>query len=652
MADELTIEQQKAIALANARARAAQSPSQPQTIYTEETIYDPVSGLPLSSPAYGPETTGYTDTARKALTSAAAVPISLATGVARSSGAVGVPQLVSKVVGSNVGDEGVKALGQIEKGMEQQGGEYLQKGANIIGQAAPFVMGGMAQSPLGTASVSDKATQLASKIPALPSYAQNILGNVGMGITAQALSPEKTGLSGEQYAKEKLENMGTTGVISGALPVIGQGAAWLGNKAIQGGKAFIEPLYEGGRERILGRALREAAGGETNKAITNLKAYQPRVAGTELTAAEVAGVPSLAATQRAVMATSPEATNLASARLASNAQARAQALENIATDTRLGKYATLRQNVADDLYEDALNKSMNFAKLPRKLQLEVSSLAETPAIKKAMSEARTNAANRGVDIGDPAGSLRGLHETKMALDDQINNLQAILEKSGKKGAKNAELDGLISAKNRLLSFIENKNVSPEYKQAREVYSKLSKPVEQLESIQKLAEKAVNPKDQQIYAGRFFNQLEALKKEGVLTKRQIQRLDAIADDLRSADFAQTAGRGVGSDTIQKLAYTNMLNQTGVPNLLRNMPAGQVIGGLASRAGDVVYGNANRQLTSKLAETLMSPAETARIMEAGAKPLAGGFSPTVLGKKITPTEQKQLAKILMMQRLQGE
>jgi hypothetical protein len=622
-------------------------PKPKQSLYTEDTVYDPMSGMPLSSPAYGPEISGKAKVAKDILTGVAALPVSVATGVARSSGAVGIPQLISKATGSKYGDEMVNALGQIEKGMEQQGGEYLQKGANIIGQAAPFVMGGMGavngvSSPMGVTSISDKATQLASKIPLLPSYAQNILGNVGLGVTAQAISPEKTGLSGQDFVNEKLGNMATTGALSGALPVAGQALAWTGNKALQGVKSVVEPLYEGGREKILGRALREATGGESQKAISNLKAYQPSVSGTKLTAGEVSGVPSLAATQRAVMATTPEATNLATARQASNAQARTQALENIATDTRLGKYATLRERVADDLYEDALNKSMSFDKLPRNLQLEASSLSTTPAIKTAMNEAKTNAANRGLDIGDPAGSLRGLHETKMALDDQINNLQSILEKSGKKGAKNAELDGLISAKNRLLNFIENKNISPEYKQARQTYAKLSKPVEQLESIQKLAEKSVNPKDQQIYAGRFFNQLEALKKEGVLSPRQIQRLEAIADDLRKVDFGQTAGRGVGSDTVQKLAYTNMLNQTGIPNVLRDLPAGQVIGGLASRVGDVVYGNANRQLTSKLAESLMNPQETARLMELGGK----GTSP------ILSQQQKQLAKILMMQRLQGE
>lgn len=635
MSNELTVEQQRAIALANARARAAQAnnPNQPQTTFTEETIYDPATGVPLSTPTYGPEATGGTKTAQKTLTSLAALPVSVATGVARGSGAARIPQLVENIFTSepNVANRGgTNALGQIERGMEQQGGEYLQKGANIVGQAAPLIMGGMGGSPLGTASITEKAMGFTNRLPVLPSYAKNILGNTALGAASVAASPEATG-----------SDIGFGAALGATLPVAGQLVASGANKVYQGTKSAIEPFYEAGRERILGRALREAAGGEADKAVANLRNYKPSVAGTQLTAGEVAGVPSLAATQRSVMATSPEATNLVAARQSVNAQARTQALENIASDTRFNKYATLRDTLGDELYTPALNTAMDFATLTKPMQKEVQSLANTPAIKQAMEKARENALNKNIDIGDPRGSLRGLHETKMALDREIKAVKAKLVRD-QAGATSAELDGLNAAKDRLLNFIET--VSPEYKTARQTYARLSKPVEQLERIRGLAEKAINSKDQQLYAGRFFNQLEALKKEGVLTPRQIQRLEAIADDLRRADFAQTAGRGVGSDTVQKLAYTNMLKQAGIPSMLQNIPAGQVLGNVVGRAGDVLYGGANRQLTSQLAEALMNPAETARLMEMGAKQTS----------PVLTQQQRNLAKVLMMQQLgfQGE
>ena len=145
----------------------------PQTLYTEETIYDPVSGLPLSSPSYGPEAQGGVKTAQNVLTGAAALPISIATGVARGSGAARIPQLVEALLGSKSAGS-TNALGQIEKGMEQQGGEYLQKGANIAGQVFPYVVGGMQGSLLGNATIPDKVLGFNayedSTVLAKPSY--------------------------------------------------------------------------------------------------------------------------------------------------------------------------------------------------------------------------------------------------------------------------------------------------------------------------------------------------------------------------------------------------------------------------------------------------------------------------------------------------
>ena len=460
----------------------------------------------------------------------------------------------------------------------------------------------------------------------IPSFASSPLAqSVITGTTMGLLTPEETGKTGADFYKRQAKEGGIGATLGAAVPVVSSA----GSSIYQGGKSLAEPFYQAGRERILGRALREAAGGEADKAVANLRNYRPTVAGTQLTVGEAAGVPSLAATQRSVMATSPEATNLAAARQSANAQARTQALESIASPTRMSKYSIIRNEMGDELYTPALNRAMDFADLTKPMQDQIASLVKSPAIKRAMVEARKNALNRGEDILDPKGSLTGLHKTKVALDDKIIDVQANLQRNNK--TTSDELEGLKAAKTRLLGFIET--VSPEYKVARETYARLSKPVEQLETIQKLAEKAVGSRDQQIYAGRFFNELENIKKQGILSSRQIQRLEDIADDLRKADFGQTAGRGVGSDTVQKLAYNNMLKQAGIPNMLQNLPAGQIVGNLATRAGDVFYGRANKQLTSELAEALMNPSESARLMEMAAR-----------AKSNKPSE---LARLLMLQ-----
>jgi hypothetical protein len=484
-------------------------------------------------------------------------------------------------------------------------------------EASPIGFGvGQVGGSLVPASVVLKGSSM------IPSFANSqIAQNVITGTTMGLLTPEETGKTGADFYKQQSKEGAIGGTIGAALPLAGA--------AYQGGKSLVEPFYQVGRERILGRALRESAGGEADKAVANLRSYKPTVAGTNLTVGEAAGVPSMAATQRSVMATSQEATNLAAARQTANAKARTEALESIASPTRMSKYSTIRNEMGDELYTPALNKAMDFSNLSKSMQDEVASLVKAPAIKRAMVDARKNALNRGEDILDPKGSLTGLHKTKIALDDKIDDVKSMLEKNGK--TTSDELDGLKAAKTRLLGFIET--VSPEYKVARETYARLSKPVEQLESIQKLAEKAVSNKDREIYAGRYFNELENIKKQGVLSSRQIQRLEDIADDLRKVDFGQSAGRGVGSDTVQKLAYNNMLKQAGIPNMLQNLPAGQIVGNLATRAGDVFYGRANKQLTNELAEALMNPSEAARLMEMAAK-----------GKS---NKSSELARLLMLQ-----
>jgi len=521
----------------------------------------------------------------------------------------------------------------------------LVKGAGAIGelvtpekyQQYPKKVTEMGQSMVDLANQFNPVTATIGQIGsyAIPQAAgtkamQAVVGTPSNLISKMAQQAGVGGAIGSAMTPGNAEDRTTSGtinaVLGGATPAVGA----LANKLYQGGKSVIEPLYEQGKNAILARALRNMSGGEPEKAIANLQASRPTVKGSLPTVGQASGVPSLAATERALMGASPEATNMLANRQALNAQARTSALENIATPTRVEKYTNLRETVADDLYEKAINKNMDFATLTPDLQKQIGSLIQSPSIKKAMTEARKNALDKGIDIGRPEGSLKGLHQTKLALDDEIAKLNVIDPTSAQKARK----DALLGAKDRLLGFIED--VSPEYKVARETFARLSKPVNQLDEIAKLADKSVSPKENTIYADRFFRELDKIKKENVLSKQQIARLEAIGEDLKLKSFAESAGRGVGSNTVQNLAYANMANQVGIPNMLRNMAGGQIIGNLAKRAGDVMYGKANRELTNQMAETMLSPQRAAELMQ----------MPNV-SKPLNTTATENLAKMLMLQ-----
>ena len=503
----------------------------------------------------------------------------------------------------------------------------LGEEADVYSQENPVWYGaGRVAGAIAPAMATTKAIGVIPSFAKLSPYAQA----AGVGATQGLLTPEETGKKDLDLLRSELANVGTGAVIAAPTPVLGK----IANTVYGAGKAALEPFNQSGRNLIIGRALRQFSGNDAEKAIANLRNPEELVAGVKPTVAEVAGVPSLAAVQRAVGG-NPITTNAFAARKEANDIARTEALRNIASPTRVAKYQDLRSRMGDELYTPSLNSAMDFAELTPELQKDVISLSKTPAIKRAMGQAQENALNKGYDIGNPNGSLQGLHETKMALDQEINAVKAKLERDGA-GATSAELDGLKAAKDRLLSFIET--VSPEYKQARITYSKLSKPVEQLETIAKLADKSLNPKDYSVYLGNFSRELEKVKKEGNLSSQQIKRLENIKEDLMRTDFANNAGRGVGSNTMQNLAYNNMLQEVNLPNLLRRRGMAETVGNIAARVKDVAYGGANKRLTTEMADALLDPRKAAALMKlAGQQPLEAKISP----------EQANLARLLFTQ-----
>jgi hypothetical protein len=518
------------------------------------------------------------------------------------------------LAGAQLATNNAPSVNELVQRLAKEGGEYQE--ANPMSYGTGRVVGAVLP-----------AIGMSRGIGMIPSFGKNpyVSGAVigaGTGAVSGVLQPIEGGQTNADLYTEMGKNARTGALIGapvGAIaPVVGQ----VIDKGYRAGKAMVEPFLESGKEKILGRFLREMSGGEEAKAMRNLRNPKELVVGSQPTAAEVAGIPSLAALERTAIATSPTAGNLMAQRQAQNAQAQADALRNIAPASRTSKYVDFREKVADDLYRDAL-KPLNLGTLDDKTTAEITNLIKRPAIKDAMEVAKETSANRGMDIADPAGSMLGLHRTKIALDKKIREVKARYERDKIKSASGDELDGLQNAKTGLLNFMEK--ISPTYKTARQSYERLSKPIEQLESIAKLADKAISPETEKIYIGQFSKALKDLKQSGNVSDRQIARLEAIKEDLARGKFAATAGKSVGSDTVQKLAYSNLMNQTGIPISASN------------RLGKFVYGDVNEELKNKLAESMLSPQETLRLMRLGRDP------------KISPDQKTRndLARLLTIQ-----
>lgn len=136
-----------------------------------------------------------------------------------------------------------------------------------------------------------------------------------------------------------------------------------------------------------------------------------------------------------------------------------------------------RSAEAEDLYKAAWDAKATFNP---KTAPDIERLRNLPSFKDAMKQGAKRMADAGLDITDPKNTLRALHETKIALDDMI-------EEAVRQG-KGGQAGTLKSMKERLLKDMEK--AVPEYKTAREAYagdSELLTALEEGRNIYKMPE---------------------------------------------------------------------------------------------------------------------------------------------------------------------
>lgn len=444
--------------------------------------------------------------------------------------------------------------------------------------------------------------------------AGNVLGNVAVAaptafipgaqtIPGAALIGAGMGMAQPSVStNETMKNAAIGGVAGAAVPTLVRGA--------QVARSFVDPLYEGGRQRIMGRMLRATAGDHADEAIANMRTAPQFVPGSQPMAGEASGVPSLAALQRTATATSPNAANQAAARTAANNEARVAYLQSLTPDVAAARGA--REAAAGPLYDAARQGGFD-PNVVQAIQPRIAALMERVP-DDLVGQARQLAQVAGEPIQD-MGSVQGAHYLKKAIDSRIT--QAV--RSGDNEAARA-YRGL---QGEYLDVLDQLN--PAYQQARQTFARMSPPINQGEVLGEVANRATNFRGDMTPAA-FSRAIQDRTAAGVtrmpnatmqntLSPEQMTGLQNINQDLLRADFGQTAGRGVGSDTVQKMAYSNMMQQSGLPGALTSLAPVGVVGNLAQRAGQVVYRDANERMAQQLAEALLDPNQAANLMEAG-------------------------------------
>lgn len=462
--------------------------------------------------------------------------------------------------------------------------------------------------------VGDIAGNVAMLAPAaLIPGAASIPGGALIGAASGLLQPSAS-------TGETITNIGIGGVAGAAVP-----AAVAGFRTA---RAAAEPFYEAGRSAIVGRAINRAAGADAPVVAQRLReagtpfvgpsqGQIPRttmgeiVPGSMPTVGQAARNPGVAALERAATATNPEVTNAVSQMMQAQNAARVGVLDDMAGRTSGARdfFGAARDATADQLYATA--RANGLQPLSRQQQAIVGDLMERPAVRDALAQARRLAADEGLNIADPAGSVAGLDYVRRALADQVSN-----------AAPGSNQRRILEGVMRRLTGVMDQ-ISPDLRAARETFAGMSRPLNQMDVAQELAQRSVNPLTGNLQPQAFARSLTdatAARATGfpgatlgnTMSNHQLNQLAAVLADVQRANAAQTVGRGVGSDTVQKLAYLNILDEAGVPSVIRNLGPAQLVGNVGGRVADAAYARANRELANRLAEVMLDPAEAALLM----------------------------------------
>lgn len=501
------------------------------------------------------------------------------------------------------------------------------------GSAAPRLIRGVGQR-LGLISQSDVDERNKLDAPLLSTTAGtvgNVTGNIAAAVPTVAIPGANTlagaaaiggglGLAQPTSTGESPLTHAAIGAAAGPIGIIG---GRLIGGAYQGGKALLEPFTEAGRDRIVGRTIQRFAEDQGRVAQTSIA---PTVTGALPTLAERTGDAGIARLQDALRSVDPQISNRIGARLSENNAARVASLRGLAGEDGARDMAVAhRAATGQQQYDQAFSVPVKAEDLSPALRGEVTKLMQMPAIRDAMGEAQTNAANFGMK-GTADNVVAGLHQAKLAMDDQISKL------TGGGAVEANKAAGIRAARDRLVTFIEK--VSPDYQEARTTYAQMSKPVNSMDVAAQIAKRSLSA-GTDLSGTPTINRnalLSMLKDEPALVKQATGRnlgdlssvmepqdlnlLRAIASESDRAGAVATAGNGPGSATAQRLASQNILHQmigpTGLPqSWADSVLANTVIG----KPFNLIYGGvAEPKIQQALAEAVLNPAKARALLQA--------------------------------------
>ncbi len=466
----------------------------------------------------------------------------------------------------------------------------------VVGTVPPMAVGGAGLGLLG------KGVQTVAPVaaPALEFLGGQAGGNLlirgGSMATRGAGEGAATAALASSAHDAPIEDQIKFGATAGAvLGPAAHGSSWLLGKLGSTGRALVEPFSEKGRNKIVDRFLtKTAADGPTDM---NLTEYVP---GSRPTLAQATGNPGLAMVEQGVKTRNPTPFESLSR---SNQQAREHAIDAVRGDKQsLDDLIAARAAQTDPIREAAfantrpVDPSAVVAKIDEVL---ASPAGQRDAVKSALTNLRAKLVKEDGTLEQDPAQLWGIRQ---AIGDMLSPLSAGTKADGRLASRE-----LLGIQETLDPVIESG--APGFREYLKAFSEASKRVDAQEFLQK---QNLTTADGTISLGKVdmaIKRIETARSgRGVHAAKNIPDQDlatlyAVRDDLRRQAQAHV-GRGVGSNTAEKLASNALVDSLSLPAALGATAAHPALG-VGLSLGKLAYGVKNRQLNETLTERLLDP-----------------------------------------------
>ena len=560
----MTIEQQRAVALARARVRSRQSAAPQKKAPPERSLIgaaaEGVTNIPSSAVEFA---TGLYNAVTNPVETAGTL-LDIAAGGLKTGAQKALPKDVYNFI--NNLDANPKAAQRAMRAAQQFGGQMADRYGTY-----DAIKNTLATDPVGFAA--DMSSLLSG----------------GAGLAKRA---GKTGTAAT------LNKMAQRTNPVNVLKPAGRAAAKIVERA---------PLKIANVMSPKSAAYMEAAEGRAPELIAQLRAPGEIVPSSKPTAAQQAaplGLTKFAAMGEASAKAMPSE-NLA--RAGENEAARLASLQTVGgTAEDLAAAKTARSAAVDPLYAAA--EAQKFRADPQLMQL-----ADDPYIKQAMPDAARLSASQGVTFEN--NPTRYIHNVKISLDK-------MLTKTGETALASTERAQVGNIKTRLVNWLEGK--APGYREARTTFAAKSKPINQMEVGQYLEGKLKTPLEAGgeragVFANAVNDAPNTLRRAttgearfnaltDILTPEQADIVMAIRDDLaREAKTNIQAKKGAAAAP----RVSQLASQTeGMPALLNRFAT------IANTVYNRLQGQIDHKLAIEIAAEMLDPKLAAAAVEKAA------------------------------------